>query len=96
MLLLKKRTAPLTKVPHVDQVMYDSGEWFSYPQRRDKKRQKLDPDDQLPLYVYMKSLPNSREPEPFLQTWLFFGQLSEFFGGNAFEKSDEALTATGG
>lgn len=94
MLLPKNPTAPLTKVPHIDQVKYDGGGWFSYPQRRDKKWPKLDPDDILPLYQYMSSLPNSRDIEPFLQTWLFFGLLSEFFGGNALENSDWGLAAT--
>jgi hypothetical protein len=94
MLLPKNPTAPLTKVSHVDQVNYDGGEWFSYPQRRDEKWPKLDPDDILPLHQYMNSLPNSRELEPFLQTWLFFGLLSEFFGGNALAKSEVILIAT--
>jgi hypothetical protein len=94
MLLPKNPTTPLTKVPLVDQVKYDGGGWLSYPQRWDKKWPKLEPDDILPLYQYMSSLPNSRDIEPFLQTWLFFGLLSEFFGGNALENSEGSLTAT--
>jgi hypothetical protein len=46
----------------------------------------LDQDGRLPLYQYMNSLLNSRELEPLLQTWLLFGLLSEFFGGNVLEK----------
>jgi hypothetical protein len=36
----------------------------------------------------MISLPNSRDLEPFLQTWLFFGLLSETFCGNAVENTE--------
>jgi hypothetical protein len=51
-----------------------------------------DPDDPnaLPIgYEGVNRLANS-EKEPFLQTWLFFGLLSEFFGGNTFKEHDSA------
>jgi hypothetical protein len=86
MLLPKNPTALLKKVPLVDHIRYDGGDWLSYPQRRETRWPKLDGYDILPhdiLHTYKEIGEITwNEQEPFLQTWLFFGLLSEFFGGN--------------
>jgi hypothetical protein len=86
------------KVPHIDHVMYDGSEWFSYPRRRDSAWPEMDleyPESDLPIHRYLSSASGS-EIGPFLQTWLLFGLLSEFFGGNALKESGTVLTTTDG
>jgi hypothetical protein len=86
MLLPKNPTTLLKKVPLVGHIRYDGGDWLSYPQRRESRWPKLDGYDTLPhdiLHTYKEIGEITwNEQEPFLQTWHFFGLLSEFFGGN--------------
>jgi hypothetical protein len=86
MLLPENPTGSLARVPYVcsGHERY-SGEFLTYPRRMGKARMAETETDPLAVdyFLYEKLHPTPREEqEPFFQTWLFFGLVSEILGGN--------------
>lgn len=90
MLLPKDPTSRLSKVPYVAHERYDGGDWLSYPERKYPSQPPMIVDDKRTIVLYFARI-DIGVTESFLQTWLFFGLLSEFFGGNASHIEDDVL-----
>jgi len=83
----------LRRVPQVAQERYDGLPFLSYPQRKGIHTITPPPADcsYVPHQSYLRRVPpEPREQECFIQTWLFFGLLSEWLGGNTRKDDDEA------
>jgi hypothetical protein len=90
LLLPFKPTSPLAKVPYVAHERYDGLSFLEYAKRKGKFT--IEPASADGTYVPMQAHdsrfpPPASEQEPFFQTWLFFGLLSEFFQGNVADES---------
>jgi hypothetical protein len=81
---------PLPKTPYLARERYDGGPFLSYAVRKRKATAAL---DETPFDLVQWTRSNELNPTPveeqasFLQTWLYFGLLSEMAGANA---ADEA------
>jgi len=82
--------------PYVCTERYDLGPWMNYPERKGKpittwngtSSRRI--EDLRPERVKDKPTP-SKELEPFLQVWLFFGLLAEFSGINLKVPGEDSL-----
>ena len=72
---------PIPKTPYISKERYDGGLWTSYPSRRGWQLSAWD-GKYFDLQEYHRSERVNPTPlaelEPFIQTWLYFGLLSEF------------------
>jgi hypothetical protein len=79
---------PIPRTPYISKERYDGGPWVSYPSRRGKLLSVWDGKN-FNLQEYHRSERVNPTPllelEPFVQTWLYFGLLSEFLCVNISE-----------
>lgn len=71
---------PVPRTPYVSKERYDGGPWVSYPSRRGISLSAWD-GEKFDMQEYHRSEANNPTPlgelESFVQTWLYFGLLSE-------------------
>jgi hypothetical protein len=77
---------PVPRTPYLSREKYDGGPWMSYPTRKGRPIPEWDGTKLDHMAYYSAQWVNPRptaEEESFLQTWLYFGLISEFTGANA-------------
>jgi hypothetical protein len=90
LLLPKDPISPTDKVPYICDNRYDFMEFMTYPQRVGRTGIMPPPQElgNFPGDFFNTKYPGTLdEQERLFQSWLFFGLLSEFIGGNVYEYS---------